>query len=168
MLIHAQMMRPDQIARAKRLKVSPSFFNAHVYYWGDRHRDLFLGPGRAARIDPVADALQAGLPFTLHLDTPVVPMDPWLMIESAVTRQTYSGHALGAGQTIPVIAAIKATTLTAAWQIGLEDRLGSITPGKWADLIVIDRDPRAIPPDELSEIRTLKTFVGGVERFSAD
>lgn len=167
-IIHAQMMQPDQMARAVSLKVTPSFFNAHVFYWGDRHVALFMGRERARRMSPMAEAKAAGLPFTLHLDTPVVPMNPWLMVWSAVARETSSGKLLGADQAISVMDALKATTITAAWQIGLADKTGSITPGKWADLIVIDRDPRAAPVETLRDIVVLKTIVGGVERYAKD
>jgi len=76
LLIHAQMAREDQIARMKGLGVTPSFFTAHTWYWGDRHRDIFLGPQRAAQISPSQWALEHGLRFTSHLDTPVTPMLP--------------------------------------------------------------------------------------------
>jgi predicted amidohydrolase YtcJ len=70
LLIHAQMAREDQIARMKELGVTPSFFTAHTWYWGDRHRDIFLGPQRAAQISPSKWALDQGLRFSSHLDTP--------------------------------------------------------------------------------------------------
>jgi predicted amidohydrolase YtcJ len=93
-LVHAQMSRADQLERMKKLGVTPSFFSAHVYYWGDRHRDLFLGPERAARISPAASALALGLPFTTHLDTPIVPIDSMLQLWTPVARETSSGQAL--------------------------------------------------------------------------
>lgn len=158
-IIHAQMMRSDQIIRAKALNVSPTFFNAHVYYWGDRHKSLFMGPNRAARMSPMAEALAADLPFTLHLDTPIVPMEPWLMVWSAVERETSSGEILGENQRISVINAIRATTIDAAWQAGLADRTGSIEAGKWADLIIVDQDPRE--SENIRNINVLETFVGG-------
>ncbi len=164
-IIHAQMMRSDQIARAKALSVSPSFFNAHVYYWGDRHRDIFMGPERAARMSPMNEALMAELPFTLHLDTPIVPMDPWVMIWSAVERQTSSGNVLGPDQRISLMQAIRGTTIDAAWQAGLADKTGSIEQGKWADLIIVDQDPRTAT--DLRAIKTIATFVGGVEHYRA-
>jgi predicted amidohydrolase YtcJ len=90
-LVHAQMSRPDQLERMKELGVTPTFFSAHVYYWGDRHRDVFLGPERAARISPAASAAELGLRFTTHLDTPVVPIDSRLQLWSPVARQTSGG-----------------------------------------------------------------------------
>lgn len=162
-IIHAQMMRADQIARAKVLQVSPSFFNAHVYYWGDRHKALFMGPNRAARMSPMKEALAAGLPFTTHLDTPIVPMEPWLMAWSAVTRQASSGEIIGKNQAINITQALRATTIDAAWQAGLADKTGSIEVGKWADLIVLDQSPYLAP--NLREINVLETIVGGVSHY---
>ncbi|HAN26752.1 MAG TPA: amidohydrolase, partial [Haliea salexigens] len=75
-LIHAQMAREDQIQRMADLGVTPSFFAAHTWFWGDRHRDIFIGPERAAQISPAGWAQAAGLRFTSHMDTPVTPMRP--------------------------------------------------------------------------------------------
>lgn len=165
-IIHAQMMRSDQITRAKALNVSPSFFNAHVYYWGDRHKAIFMGPERAKRMSPMQEALKASLPFTTHLDTPIVPMDPWLMAWSAVSRETSAGEVLGKDQAISVTQALKATTIDAAWQAGLADKTGSIEPGKWADLIIVDQNP--YEADDLRQINVLETIVGGVSHYQAD
>src|SRR5690606_14373782 len=73
-LIHAQMAREDQLDEMKRLNAIPSFFQLHTYYWGDRHRDIFIGPDRASRISPAQSAQSRGLTYTLHADTPIVPM----------------------------------------------------------------------------------------------
>ena len=91
-IVHAQMMRPDQLDRMKRLRAIPSFFVLHTYYWGDRHRERFLGPERAARISPTRTAQQKDVRFTLHCDTPVVPMEPLRLVWAAVNRRTTSGQ----------------------------------------------------------------------------
>ena len=166
-LVHAQMMRSDQLDRAAELGVTPSFYVAHTYYWGDRHRDIFLGPERAARISPLNTALEKGVPFTIHLDTPVVPMDPMLLVWTAVNRQTSSGEILGPEERIPVMDALRATTIDAAWQVFLEDDRGSIEPGKYADLIVLSDDPLT-NPETIRDIEVMKTIVGGVTFFERD
>jgi hypothetical protein len=71
-----QMARQDQMARMKDLGITPSFFSAHTWYWGDRHRDIFMGPERAAVMSPAKWAQDYGLRFSSHLDTPVTPMRP--------------------------------------------------------------------------------------------
>jgi len=160
-LVHAQMARDDQLERMKNLGVVPSFFSAHVYYWGDRHRDLFLGPERAAQISPAASAVALGLRFTTHLDTPIVPIDAMLQLWTPVARETSSGQALGPEERIPVEQALRAMTSDAAWQLRLEEQIGSIEPGKQADLVILSENPLDYDGD-LRDIRIERTVSGGV------
>jgi len=160
-LVHAQMARADQLERMKKLGATPSFFSAHVYYWGDRHRDIFLGPERAARISPAASAAALELPFTTHLDTPIVPIDSMLQLWTPVARETSSGQALGPDERISVEQALRAMTSDAAWQLRLEERVGSIEPGKLADLVILSENPLDYEGD-LRDIRIERTLVGGV------
>ena len=60
LIIHAQMTRRDQIDRMAALGVTPSFFSAHTYFWGDRHAAIFMGPERASNMSPAKWALDAG------------------------------------------------------------------------------------------------------------
>ena len=163
-IVHAQMLRKDQMAEVKRLGITLSFFLAHTYYWGDRHREIFLGPDRAVEISPAKTALDKGIPFTLHLDTPVVPMDPMLMVWAAVNRLSASGHDMGAAERISVIEALRAVTTNAAWQVFEEKTRGSIEAGKFADLIILSDDPLGKSKD-LRDLRVLETIVGGVSRW---
>jgi len=160
-LVHAQMSRADQLNRMKKLGVSPSFFSAHVYYWGDRHRDIFLGPERANRINPAASAIALGLPFTTHLDTPIVPIDSMLQLWTPIARETSSGQTLGAEERISAEDALRAMTSNAAWQLRLEDRVGSIEPGKQADLVILSANPLENAGD-VRDIEIERTLVGGV------
>ncbi|GAA6150824.1 amidohydrolase [Pseudoteredinibacter isoporae] len=165
-IIHAQMTRDDQLDQFAELGMTPSFFNSHVYYWGDRHKALFMGAERAARISPMAGAKARGVPFTLHLDTPIVPMTPFLAAWSAVSRETAGGDVLGPEQAISPMDALRAMTIDAAWQIFAEDDRGSIEAGKLADFIVLDRDP-LISADALRNVQVKETFIGGVPRFQS-
>jgi predicted amidohydrolase YtcJ len=160
-LMHSQMSRADQLERMKKLGVVPSFFSAHVYYWGDRHRDIFLGPERAARISPAASAVALGLPFTTHLDTPIVPVDSMLQLWTPVARETSSGQALGPEERVTVEQALRAMTCDAAWQLRLEELIGSIEPGKLADLVILSANPLDYDGD-LRDIQVERTLVGGV------
>jgi predicted amidohydrolase YtcJ len=159
-LIHAQMAREDQIARMKDLGVTPSFFSAHTYYWGDRHRDIFMGPERAAVMSPAKWAQDYGVRFSSHLDTPVTPMLPLQAVWSMVHRQTYAGDVLGPQQRIGVMDALRAVTIDAAWQIFQEQNRGSLEPGKLADLIVLSGNPLD-DPMEMRELEVEHTLVGG-------
>lgn len=166
LLIHCQTVRDDQLARMKSCGLMPSFFVEHVYYWGDRHRDVFLGPERAARIDPLASCLKAGLPFTLHSDLPVTPMAPFHSIHTAVNRMTRNGELLGPDERISVHDALKAYTTWAAMAGFEEDKKGSIAPGKLADWIVVSDNPLTVDSEKLKEIKVLETVVGGRKVYS--
>ncbi len=166
-IVHAQMARDDQLDAMAELGMTPSFFSAHTYYWGDRHRDIFMGPERAARMSPTRSALQRGLRFSVHLDTPVVPMDPLLLVWSTVNRLSASGAAIGPEQRVDVMTALRAVTIDAAWQIFREGDIGSIEPGKLADLVVLSGDPRA-QPEAIRELRVLRTVIGGRSYYTAE
>ena len=155
------MARVDQLERMAELGMTPSFFSAHTFYWGDRPRDIFMGPERAAGMSPAASAAQLGLRFTIHCDTPVVPMDPLFLAWTAVNRRTSSGQLIGPDERIPVERALRAITLDAAWQIGREQDLGSLEAGKLADFVVLGQNPLAVDPARLHEVPVLATWVGG-------
>lgn len=166
-LIHSQMARDDQLAEMKRLGITPSFFSAHTYYWGDRHRDIFMGPERAMRMSPTRSAKDIGLRYSVHLDTPVVPMTPMLMVWSTANRMSSNGQVIGREQKVPVMDALRAVTIDAAWQVFRDDELGSIETGKLADVIVVDGDLLANPMG-IRDLSVQQTFVGGVSIFSRD
>ena len=160
-IVHAQMTRPDQLDRMKKLRVIPSFFVLHTYYWGDRHRERFLGPERAARISPTHTAQEKGVRFTLHCDTPVVPLEPMRLVWAAVNRRTTSGQVLGPEERIDVTSALRAVTIDAAFQGFEENWKGSLEPGKLADLVILGRSPLAENPADLAAIPVLETIIGG-------
>jgi predicted amidohydrolase YtcJ len=166
-VIHAQMARDDQLDRMKRLDVIPSFFSLHTYYWGDRHRDVFMGPGRAARMSPARSAVERGLRFTIHTDSPVVPMEPLRLVWAAVNRRSTSGASIGAAQRIEPLAALRAVTIDAAYQHFEENLKGSLEPGKLADLVILSRSPLE-DPERIDRIRVLETIIGGRTVYRAD
>ena len=165
-IIHAQLMRADQVDRAAELRVVPSFFAAHAFFWGDWHRRSF-GARRADNVSPLRWALARGVPFTMHNDAPIVPPDVLRLVSIAVNRKTRSGRVLGPGQRVTVQEALHAVTLGAAYQYFEEDRKGSLTAGKQADLVVLERDPLTADPDEIERIRVLETFSRGRSVYRA-
>ena len=162
-MIHAQLLRPDQLPEVRRLSVIPSFFAAHVYYWGDVHEKNF-GNARAQRISPARSALENGVVFTLHQDAPVVAPNMLETVWCAVNRVTRSGRRFA--ENIDVWNALKAVTIHAAYQYHEEAQKGSIAAGKRADFVLLDRNPLAVKPEDLQSIRVLQTIKGG-ERIYA-
>ena len=84
------------------------------------------------------------------------------LIEIAMSRETREGVILGADQRVTFDEALHAVTLGAAYQYFEEDRKGSITPGKRADLVVLERDPADVALEDVSEVGIVETFARGV------
>lgn len=162
--IHAQLVRPDQLDRMRDLGIIPSYYSVHPYFWGDWHR-LSFGEDRASFISPVRATIERGIPFTIHNDSPVVPPDMMRLIAITVNRLTRSGHVLGPDQRATVIEALYAITQGAAFQYFEESSKGSITPGKRADLVVLDQNPLLTDPALLSAIGVVETIAGGKTVF---
>ena len=158
-LVHAQTIRHDQLERMHALHLSPSFFTAHTYFWGDWHRTRSLGPDRAAIISPAHWAGELGLRYSFHTDAPVTPMQPMQMLWSATRRETSTGFVLGQGQRVSMQQALRAITIDAAWQNHLESTRGSIEVGKVADLVVLSDNPMSAV--DVRQIRVLRTYIGG-------
>ena len=163
-MIHAQLLGRDQLPAVKRLGAIPSFFAAHVYHWGDIHWEN-LGPGRADCISPAGSAARLGIPFTLHTDAPVIPPDILETVWCAVNRETRSGRRLGPEERVDVQTALEAVTANAAFQYFEERDKGTLAPGKRADLVLLDRDPLAVPPEALRDIQVLETWKDGAPIF---
>lgn len=162
-IVHAQTVRQDQLKRMAALNVSASFFVNHTYYWGEWHKKRSLGPSRAQNISPTAWADEAGVRYSLHSDAPVTPMNPLELVWSANNRIMQSGGVLGAHQRISVQRALRAVTIDAAWQNGLEHDRGSIEVGKHADFIVLSADPHE--HGGKNDVRVTETFIAGVKRY---
>ena len=164
LIIHAQMTRKDQIERMAALGVTPSFFSAHTYYWGDRHAGIFMGPDRAANMSPARWALDAGVRFSSHLDTPVTPMLPLQAVWSQVERESTGGVVIGPAQRIGRMPALRAVTIDAAWQVFMDDEIGSIEPGKRADLVVLSENP--LTAQDIRGIKVDRTVIDGATVYA--
>ncbi|PIC63016.1 hypothetical protein CSV79_14035 [Sporosarcina sp. P13] len=159
---HLQTATTEDLDRMKNLQVAGSFFINHVYYWGDRHERLYLGPDRARRISPLKDAIDRDLLFTLHSDCPVTPISPLFSVWVAVNRITREGRVLGPEQRCDVITALKSMTIYGAILNFDEQNSGSIEVGKRADFTVLEEDPTNIDPKDIKDIKVLSTFIDGL------
>ncbi len=167
MIIHCQTATEDQIQRMAKLGAIPSYFIMHVHYWGDRHARLFLGPERAARLNPLASSQKAGMTYSVHADTPVTPPNPLMGIHCAVNRLTSGGQVLGPEQRISAREALKTYTTYAAKCSFEEDIKGSIEEGKLADFVCLDQDLLSIDPLKILDTKVLATYVGGKKVYEA-
>lgn len=160
-MIHAQLLRRDQLPAVRALGMIPSFFVAHTYYWGDVHVTNF-GPARASAISPAASAFKEGLPFTFHQDTPVLPAGS--AHGCRLRRHPYHpcGPCAREEERLLPLDALRAVTVNAAYQYFEEDRKGSIREGKLADFVLLDENPLTVEPGRIRDIRVLRTIKEGV------
>lgn len=165
-MIHCQTVRDDQLDRMQKIAMLPSIFVAHTYYWGDVHLKNF-GDRRGRRVSPVKSALDRGLIYNFHTDTPVrLP----LMLHSvwaAVNRITVGGQEIGPEQRIGVYDALKGITINAAYAYFEEDSKGSIKEGKRADLVILDQNPLKVDKMAIRDIKVLETIKDGETIYKA-
>ena len=159
-MIHAQTVRDDQLDRMVKIGMIPSFFVSHTWYWGDIHLKNF-GDRRGRRVSPVKSALDRGLLYNFHTDTPVVQPDILHTIWTAVNRQTRLGQSIGPEQCVDVYEALKGQTINTAYAYFEEDSKGSIKEGKRADLIILDRNPLKVDKMEIKDLVVLETIKDG-------
>ena len=163
---HCSIAWDEHFARMAELGISPSFLIGHVHYWGRAFRDRIFGPAKAARLDATASALKAGVRFTLHSDYDVTEIGPLRCIENAVTRiMRDGGEVLAPEECITMEQGLASMTRDAAWQVHMDHQLGTLEPGKYADLVILDEDPLKIDPARLSAVAVRETWVEGQKRF---
>ncbi len=160
-LQHCQMADEAIFRRMHAFGMCVNLFANHVYYWGEQHRALTMGPSRALRLDPCNTALKVGLPLAIHSDTPVTPVDPLFTMWCAVNRITAAGEVLGPDERITAAQALRAVTLGAAYTLRLDHLIGSIDVGKYADFAVLAQDPLEVDAMAIRDIRVRATVLGG-------
>lgn len=161
-LIHCQYVREDQFDRIQKMgNIGMTFFTPHVYFWGDMHRDLLIGPERASKINSMRNTIERNIPYAIHNDPPVSPPNALHSMWVAVNRLTSSGETLGPEQRITPEQALLAYTREAAIVLGIEDQVGTLEPGKYADFVVLSENPLKIQPMKIKDIEVLATVMNG-------
>ncbi len=163
---HAGMTRAVDVARIARLGVIPVPQARFVSEIGDGMLRA-IGPDRVGDCYRQRSFLDAGITLPGSSDRPVVNGAPLLGIHDLVNQRTASGAAFNLNEALTIEEAIHAYTVGSATASFDEQRKGSITVGKLADLVVLDQDLTAIEPDGIGETRVLATMVGGSFEFDA-
>ncbi|MFJ1967391.1 amidohydrolase [Streptomyces sp. NPDC087903] len=171
-LAHLQVVHPQDVPRFRTLGASANL----QMLWAAHEPQMdeltlpFLGAERGTRQYPFGDLLRAGATLAAGSDWPVSSPDPLQAIHVAVNRIAQGAPegtpAFLPQQRLDLGAAIAAYTAGSAYVNHLDDTTGSITVGKSADLVLLDRDPFSGPPEEIATTRVLETFVEG-ERVHA-
>ncbi len=161
---HASVMNQALLDRAKKDGVILVF---HSYMW--EYGDILAsyGPERLAMMHAYRTAIDMGIPVAGHSDSPISASYPLLRIQDMVTRKSHQGTVYGGEQKVSVDEAIKVWTLDGAYATFEENIKGSITPGKLADFVVLERDPRKVPPDTIKDIVLEATYLGGQKVYAA-
>ncbi len=161
-LIHCQYVREDQFDRIAKLgNIGMTFFTPHVHFWGDMHRDVLLGPDRASKIASMKSAVDRSIPYAIHNDPPVSPPNALQSMWVAVNRLTRTGEVLGPDQRITAEQALMAYTSQAATVLGIEDEVGTLEPGKYADFVVLSQNPLKVDPMKIKDIEVEATVMNG-------
>lgn len=157
---HSYFVRPDQLPTYRQLNLGISMMPPHMMLYGDQLMKL-LGPERANMESPMASAIAAGLRTTMHCDCPSASPSVMEAVCTAVTRQTVSGKVLGAQERVSPYDALLGVTRNVAYTYREEDVKGTITTGKIADLVILDGNPLAVPPEKIADIRVVQTIKRG-------
>ena len=173
-VVHARLVHPDDLPRFARLGVVPLLYPFLAQpYPGNRFLDDLLGKERVERdYLPLGLLWRAGAAVAIHSDWASASMNPFHGMYVGVTRR--SPHhpergQLGAANALTLEQMVRAYSLHGAMALGMEREAGSIEPGKWADMAVLDRDVFRRPVEELLETHVVKTvFEGNVVYDAAD
>ncbi|MBI1278552.1 MAG: amidohydrolase family protein [Anaerolineaceae bacterium] len=166
---HVQVIHPKDVHRLAELNIIASMQPLHATsdmltadrVWGDRSR-LAYNP----RVQ-----LDQGVVVAFGSDSPVEPFEPLKGIHAAVTRQRPDGSPGENGwypeARLTIDEAVRGFTIGAAYAAGMESRLGKLTPGFLADLVVLDRDLYTIDPSDILNAKVVATMLDGVWRYGS-
>ena len=160
---HCSILHDEQIRRIAELGVVPSFLVNHVYYWGHIMRDKVFGPEKVQLLVRCGSVENAGLNWVMHSDAPVSPLGSLHKIRVAVARDLWKEPEtiLAPDERVNTEAAIRSVTRNAAWACHSEHEIGSLEPGKLADFVVLEDDPRAVKPTAIPDIQISETWMDG-------
>ena len=161
---HSFFVRDDQLDKYKTNKILAQFMPNHIWMYGDVYRKI-LGDERASNMVPLKWAQTKGLPFGIHNDTPSSGPSALFTIWTSVNRKTYGGDILGPDQRIDPYTALHSFTSVPAYQYKEEASKGSITAGKLADMVILDRNPLKVNPMEIKDIQIVKTIKNGKDLY---
>ena len=162
---HTQHLLMEDIPRFARLGVVASMQPFHKADDG-RYAEKAIGRERLEGSYAFRQLLDAGALVVFGSDWPVVTLNPFAGVDAAVNARTLAGDVWLPSHSLTVEEAIRAYTVSPPRAIHRDDRLGTIEPGKYADLVILEEDPFAMPPARLGDIKVAHTIVGGKVVYS--
>jgi predicted amidohydrolase YtcJ len=164
-ITHCTLINDDLVRRIKAAGAVPALFTSYAYYNSDKF--LFYGEELMKRSMAFPTLLDAGIVAAGGSDFSPGPFDPRMAIQGMVTRRGWDGKTWGANQRISVDEALKVNTINGAYNSHEESIKGSITAGKLADFVILDKDPHAVAPDTIKDLKVMRTVVGGRTVYQA-
>ena len=164
---HFTVPTEAQIDKAAKLGVVPGFTIGHTDYWGEAFHNHLIGAERADRIDPSATMIKKGMHFAYHSDSPVSPIHPLKYASEGASRlwQVAPQKILNANEKVSINNALKAITIDAAYQLKMDDKIGSIQEGKYADFAIVNQNPMKTDTYKIRDIEVNETWVNGQQVF---
>ena len=162
---HCSFVNPELLKRIKAAGVVPTPFYTYAHYHGNKWAEY--GPEMMESMFAHRSFLDYGIPVAPASDFTPGPFEPMMAIQSMVTRKDLQGRVWGPSQRISVTEAMQICTMHGAYASFEEDIKGSLTPGKLADLVILDKDPHDVDPDAIVNIKVLRTILGGRTTFEA-
>lgn len=162
---HCSLVNPDLLRRIRDTGAIPTPFWTYVHFHGEKWREY--GAAKMEWMFAHRSFLDHGIPVAGASDYTPGPFEPLTAIQSMVTRRDFDGRVWGASQRVTVDEALRIGTLHGARASYEERDKGSITAGKLADFVMLDRDPHDADPDDIKNIGVARTVVGGRTVHSA-
>lgn len=163
---HCVMAGPEMIENMRALGILAVMQPAFLWQLGDNWINQ-LGRERAEGIKPFKTMLDRGVLTAFSSDRPVVKGAPLLGIHTAVNRKTMNGADYAPAEKISVEEALQCYTINGAYATFDERIKGSITPGKLADLVILDGNPARVAPESIKDITVKATMIGGAFAYEA-
>jgi len=156
---HCSLVNEPLLRRIKNAGVVPAPFYTYAYYHGNKWGDY--GEEMMESMFAHRSFLDYGIPVAPASDFTPGPFEPMMAIQSMVTRKDVQGRVWGPSQRISVAEAMRICTMNGAYASFEETIKGSLTPGKLADIVILDSDPHDVDPDSIVDIKVLQTILGG-------
>lgn len=156
---HCTLVNPDLLRRIRATGTIPAPFWTYVYYHGEKWEAY--GEEKARWMFAHRSFLDAGIPVVGASDYGPGPFEPLMAIQSMVTRKDYRGREWGPNQRVSVAEALRIATVNGARASYEEALKGSITAGRLADFVILEKDPHDVAPDTIKDIRVVRTVAGG-------
>ena len=164
-ITHCTNVSPQLVARIKALGVVPALFTSYAYYNADKFH--FYGAEMMEHMMAYRMMIDAGVPVCAGSDFPPGPFAPLMGLQGMVTRKGWNGEVWGPSQKITVMEGLRVLAANGAHATFEEDIKGTLSPGKLADMVVLDGDPAAVDPEKIKDIRVQQTIVGGEVQYKA-